>query len=118
MYKKLVEAFLSRDINVSKYREALRLLRECGLLEIVRRGGFPSVINNGSDLNAMAHEGSWSNGFQTAVNQLEYLEEYYANKVNPDGAKLVPTFGGAEIAEREGYLTKAELEKLNKGLKR
>jgi len=110
MYKKLIEQFLSRDTSVSDYREGVRLLKRSGFLEVLRRGGYPSIINNGSDLNAMAHEGSWSNGYQTAVNQLEYLEELYANKVNPNAPRVTPTFGGEKIAEREGYLTKEELK--------
>ena|SRR5688572_4730834 len=112
MYKQLVEKFLSKESNVADYREAVRLLRKCGLLDILRRGGFPSVINNGSDLNAMAHEGSWSNGYQTGINQLEHLEEFYANKNDTDKARRLPTFGGSAIATREGYLTKDEVKTL------
>jgi len=117
MYRLLVQKFLSKESNVAKYRQALALLRECGALEIIRRGGYPSVINNGSDLNAMAHEGSWANGFQTGINQLEYLEEYYANKADPQQARLTPTFGASEIARKEGYLSIEEITKLNKGKK-
>jgi hypothetical protein len=111
MYKNLVENYLSKDVNVSDYRQALQLLRRTGLLDILRRGGFPNITENGANLAAMAHEGSWSNGYQTAVNQLEYLEEFYANKTDPNAARVTPTFGAAKIAKSEGYLTEDELKK-------
>lgn len=111
MYKKLIENFLSKDTNVSDYREAMRILKRIGFLEILRRGGFPSVIDNGSNIASMAHEGSWSNGYQTALNQIEYVEEYYANKSDPNAPRITPTFGAATIAKREGYMNEEELKK-------
>lgn len=114
---KLLEDFFKIDRNVSDYRQALGLLRRSGFLDMVRRFGFPNVINSGSDLNAMAHEGSWSNGFQTGVNNIEFFEELYANKPNPAAARISPTFGGGEIAKKENYLSEEEIQKLrNKGV--
>lgn len=112
--KELIDEFLSKDVNVSDYRTAVNLLKRCGFLNLVRRLGLPSVIDNGSNLKAMAHEGSWSNGFQTGINNLEFFEKFYANrdKVNP---VVSPTFGGTKIALREGYLSKDEVEKIEQG---
>lgn len=119
MMKDLIEEFLSIDTKVSDYRTAVLLLRRSGFIDLVRRLGHPNVISNGSDLNAMAHEGSWSNGFQTGINQLEFFEKFYANKGSEGSAIINPTFGGAGIAKKEGYLSDKEIEKVqNKGDKK
>lgn len=110
-YKDLVEKFLSVDTNVTTYREALRLLKRCGFFDMLRRGGYPSVTENGSNIAAMAHEGSWSNGYQTAMSQVEHFEELYANKPDQSAPRVNPDFGGKKLAVREGYLTEEEIKK-------
>ena len=116
---KQIKEFMSKDTNVSDVRQAVLLLRRSGFLGLVRKLGFPSVINNGSDLNAMAHEGSWSNGFQTGLNQLENFEDLFVMKEIEGQHLTTPTFGGAAIAKREGYLSPQEIEKItDKGKKK
>lgn len=116
--KELIDDFLSKDTKVSDYRTALTYLKRSGFLDLIRRLGHPNVIDNGSNLNAMAHEGSWSNGFQTALNQLEFFEKFYANQII-ESPIINPTFGGAAIAKKEGYLSEKEIEKVtNKGDKK
>lgn len=113
--RKKIDEFLSKDIKVSQYRQGLELIKASGVLEVIKMLGVPSVINGGSDLNAMAHEGSWSNGYNSSLNQLEFFIDFHDK---PDGgakASINPTFGGAAIAKREGYLSEEELKKVQAG---
>lgn len=113
-----IKKFFTNEQKVADYRQAVHLLTRSGFLDLVRKFGFPSIIEQGKDLNAMAHEGSWSNGFQTAIHHVEHMEMLYANKPEQEKARLSPTFGGAAIAKKEGYLTSDELQKFIKGDKK
>lgn len=108
----LVSEFLKKESNVADLRQIVFLLKRSGLLEVIRKMGYPRVVSNGSDLNAMAHEGSWSNGFQTALNQIEYFEKYYTNKPDLSAATVKPSFGGKEVALKNQYLSDEDLKKL------
>ena len=109
--REIIDEFLSNDNKVSDFRTGIMLLKRSGFLDLVRRLGHPNVINNGSDIYAMAHEGSWSNGFQTGINQIEFFEKLYVLN-QTENPVINPTFGGETIAKREGYLSQKELDKV------
>ena len=69
-----LENFFKDDERVVKLRQAVRLLNEARVFDLLREMGVPAVVGHGENTQAMAHQGSWSNGFNTCLNEIEHFE--------------------------------------------
>lgn len=109
MIKKDIENFLKNEERVANYRLGLSQLKKSGIFELLRILGLPAVVGDGSNTAAQAHQGSWSNGFHTALHVLEDFIELH-DKNDPGTIRLTPDYGGTQAALKAGYLTKKDLE--------
>lgn len=98
---------LKNTEKVAQYREAMRLLRETGLFDILRRIGMPSIVDDGENLATMAGQAHYSNGYQTCLDHILYLERLFSVTRKVDQIP-VPMFNGLQQAVREGKLTSEE----------
>lgn len=113
MLRKIIDEFLNREDRVKKYKEGVQLLKEAGFLELLRKFGYPDIIDGGNNANAMAVQAARSHGFQNAVSHLEYFLEMYAYD-DKKKENVVPTFGAENIALKEKYLSPEDIEKLKR----
>lgn len=112
-----INKWFKQSSNVTDYREGLRLLERSGLFHLLRRAGIPTVVRDGSDAQAMAHQASWSNGYQTCLEHLQYLEIYFGPQEavkfpSPDFMGIADAIAKGDL--KEGDLTKEEKEFLEK----
>lgn len=113
MIIKIIDDFLEQGEKVVKYQQALKLLKEAGFLDLLRKFGYPNIIDGGNNPHAMAVEAARSHGFQNAVTHLEFFMEMYAFKNK--AKSLSPTFGAEHVLIKEKLMTKEELEKIKGG---
>lgn len=108
--KEYLARWYRSEAAVGKYGQALLALEDTGALNLLRRMGVPTLINNGSDVNATAAQAAWSNGYQTCLDHIETFvticESY--NKKPSDQTSIVPDFGGLREAVSKGDLTAKE----------
>lgn len=112
MLEKIIKEFLDQSTKVAKYREALQLLKEAGFLDLLRKFGYPDIIDSGNNPNAMAVQAARSHGFQSAVSHLEFFMEMYAFKNKNE--VVIPTFGADELLIKDKIYTKEELANLKR----
>jgi len=110
MIKKDIVEFLKNEERVSDYRLGLRQLQKSGVFQLLQILGLPAVVGDGSNREAMAHQGSWSNGFHTALHVLQDFIELH-DKDDPGSIQLTPDYGGTRAALNAGLLTPKDLEK-------
>lgn len=113
MLSKIINEFKEQGEKVSQYRQGLELLKKSGFIDLLRKFGYPNVIDSGNNPHAMATEAAVSHGYQKAVSHLEFFMEMYLLKAENKDVK--PTFGAEKIVLAEKYLTKEEIEKLKGG---
>ena len=113
MLAKIISDYLEQSHKVVKYQQALALLKEAGFLDLLRKFGYPSIIDSGNNPNAMAVEAARSHGFQNAVTHLEFFMEMYAFKAK--NKNISPTFGAEQVLIKEKIMTQDELDKLKGG---
>lgn len=111
MLRKIIDEFLNREDKIKKYREGVQLLKEAGFIDLLRKFGYPDIIDSGNNPHAMATQAARSHGFQNAVSHLEYFLEMYA--FSSDVKETIkPTFGATEIALKEKYLSEEDIKKI------
>lgn len=99
---------------VSALRTAIDEMNRYGIFNFLRSVGRPRVVNEGKDVNANAHQGSWSVGYNDALEDILHLEERYLARAE---VKNLPAMFGA-ASKLRGEFTEEELLKLNlKGIK-
>ncbi len=113
MIQKIISDYLENGEKVVKYQQALKLLKEAGFLDLLRKFGYPSIIDGGSNPNSMAVEAARSHGFQSAVSHIEFFMEMYAFKSK--GETITPNFGADQFVIKEKIMTQDELNKLKGG---
>jgi len=112
MITKIISDFLEQSDKVVKYQQALKLLKEAGFLDLLRKFGYPDIIDGGSNATAMAVQAARSHGFQNAVSHLEFFLEMYAFKKDNKG--MTATFGAENIVIKEKMMTEEELQRLKR----
>lgn len=115
MLRKIIDEFLEQGTKVAKYRQALQLLKESGFLDLLRKFGYPDIIDSGNNPNAMATQAARSHGFQNAVTHFEFFMELYALKKESDKT-VTPTFGAEKSLLKDNLMTQDEIDKI-KGTK-
>ncbi len=115
MLKKVITDFLEQGDKVAKYRQGLALLKEAGFLDLIRKFGYPDIIDSGNNPNAMAVQAARSHGFQNAVSHLEFFMEMYAFKDDKSNG-VTPSFGADKLLLKDKLMTQDELNKI-KGIK-
>jgi hypothetical protein len=107
--EELDEWFKSEE-RIADYLKGVELLERSGALKLLMRLGIPNLIAHGSDLNIMASQASWSNGYQTCLEQLKYFIRMFQPK--DEGVQRAmgePDFGGIQRALRQGDIRKEDL---------
>ena len=94
---------------VAALRTAIDEMNRYGVFNFLRSVGRPRVINEGKDPNASAHQGSWSAGYNDALEDIINLEEKFLARADVKG--LPAMFGAA--SKLRGEFTQEELLKLN-----
>lgn len=110
MLEKIIDEFLEQGDKVAKYRQALQLLKEAGFIELLRKFGYPQIIDSGNNPTAMAVEAGISHGYQRAVSHLEFFYEMYALKKKV--TEVRPSFGAEKILLKEKYLSEEDIRKI------
>ncbi len=110
MLKETIEDFFNNEDKVRKYRQGLGLMKEAGFFDLLRKLGYPNIIDSGNNPNAMAVEAAISHGYQRAVTYTEFFFEMYGLK--KQDAPLVPTFGAEKYLLKEKLMTKDEINKV------
>ena len=113
MLPKIIEDFLEQGDKVVKYQQAVKLLREAGFFDLVRKFGYPNIIDSGNNPYAMATEAGRSHGYQSAVTHFEFFMELYAFDKNKPNV-MVPTFGAESMILKDKKMTAEELSKITK----
>lgn len=114
MLRVIIDDFLNREDKIKKYKEGVQLLKESGFIELLRKFGYPDMIDQGNNPHAMAAQAARSHGFQNAVSHLEYFLELYAFN-NKKSEVVNPTFGAEDIVLKEKYMSKEDINKLKGG---
>lgn len=113
MLAKIISDYLEQSDKVVKYQQALKLLKEAGFIDLLRKFGYPDIVDGGNNPHAMAVQAARSHGFQNAISHLEFFMEMYAFK-NKNKAVL-PTFGAEQVLLKEKVMTAEEINKLKGG---
>lgn len=114
MSRDRVADFLKNEEQVALYREGLSLLKQSGVLDLLVWMGMPKIIAAGSDINIQASQASWSNGWQSAVENILHLEELYRSKLDSEDLNAPePTYTSMEDLIRKG-LKAEEINKVKK----
>ena len=50
MLRKIIDEFLNREDKIKKYREGVQLLKEAGFIDLLRKFGYPDIIDSGTIL--------------------------------------------------------------------
>lgn len=105
-----IDNWFKNEANVSKFAEGMSLVIASGVFPLLQRLGIPNVPAQGSNVQMMAHQASWSNGYQTSLEHLRYFMEIFmpAEKETSLGT---PDFGGMLDALARGDLRKEDLDK-------
>ena len=111
MIKKEIANWLNNQEAVALYRQGMSLIEKSGILSVLFRLGIPNLIHLGADANIMASQASWSNGYQTALEQLRYFEELFKGDAKHAVTAIEPDFGGLAEAVRRGDMTSEEAKK-------
>lgn len=107
--EELDEWFKSEE-RIADYVKAVELLERSGVLKMLMRLGIPNLIAHGSDLNVMASQASWSNGYQTCLEQLKYFVRMFQPKEESAVRGMgEPDFGGIQRALKQGDIRKEDL---------
>jgi len=114
MLRKIIDDFKSQGDKVAKYRQGLELLKQAGFLDLLRKFGYPDIIDNGNNANAMVVQAARSHGFQNAVSHLEFFMEMYLLEDEKD-KQVVPSFGADKLLLKEKLMTQDELSKIKGG---
>lgn len=111
MLKVLLDEFFANQDKQRKYGEALRLLTEIGMEDILRRLGEPQDIVNLAHphlMQILSHDHAKKQGWNEAVFAVFNIYDY-RDVLNE--AKESPDFGAKEQLRRQGY-TEKDLEQL------
>ena len=108
-----VEEFLKDPEKMEMYRDALALLQHSGMIDLLTWMGMPKVIAAGSDVQMMATQAAWSNGWQSAVENLVTFESTYRKLVEKPEPAPEPTYGSKDEAVLRGLMSAEELKKVN-----
>ncbi len=114
MLSKIIKDYLEQSDKVVKYQQALKLLKEAGFFDLIRKFGYPDIIDSGNNPYSMATQAARSHGFQNAVSHMEFFMEMYAFKKDA-GKKVDATFGAEGSLLKDKLMTKEELNKLRGG---
>lgn len=105
-----IDTFLENEKALELYSEGLRLLRQSGIIDLMRRIGIPKMMY-AENSSSMAHQGAWANGYQSAIENLVYFKEMFTEEAADRISKLgPPDYSGVELALKRGYLNKEDLE--------
>lgn len=112
--KRKLKEFFKNEEKIAALRSGLNELHRSGVFNLLRELGVPAVVGNGSDVNAMAHQGSFSCGFNTCIYELENFEILHDVEVIEGKEKLSMDFGGTKKALKDGLLRPEDLKKKGK----
>lgn len=111
MILKDIALWLKEEGRVADYREGLHRLQLSGIFDLLRRLGAPQIQNFGESLNASAAEAHRAAGYNQALNDLVYFEEYYRGNQEKIDKLGPPDFGGEEIALKRGDLKESDIKR-------
>lgn len=113
MTKPLIQKILKDPGLLSKYSEAVQVLRVIGFFDWMMDKARPQIVASGSDVQVMATQAARSAGYFEALEDIIHFEEQYIAPYQTAGREeLIATYGGVEIALKEGFITKEEANDL------
>ena len=112
-FERQLKEWFDNEQNIGRYKEGIALLEASGIFPLLQRNGIPALHYLGSDKNVMASQASWSNGYQSALENLrDFITQFEPQDTNKmQEAVGSPDFGGDALALQRGDLTKDEVKK-------
>jgi len=98
---------------IGEHINAVRSLSVSGILEFLKARAEPSIIGQGTDVQAMATQAARSVGYNEAIRDILYFRELY---IDPEKVNELPRdYGGNQIALASGLLTEEEIDAIRTG---
>lgn len=111
MIDKLIEIIRKNNAFNSEYTSALSSLWRIHVIEFLREKGRPRVISLGKDVQVMATQAAYSAGYNDCLDDLTNFIERFVEKPLV-AQKLVPDYGGLDLAVERGDLDQEEAREL------
>lgn len=99
--------FLESEKKMALYRKGIELLKESGIIDLLRTFARPYSVDGGANPNRAVYMAAVAEGAQKTLDDLVYFEPLYA-KVNLPKGQVRPLFGARGIALQRGYLTEED----------
>lgn len=112
-----IAQFLKNPEQMADYRAGVALLQKSGVLDLLILLGIPKLVAEGSNANIQITQAAWANGWHSAMDCLEDLENRYQHLISEPQEMPLPSYSNMDMLIKQG-LTKKELqlvkgEKLN-----
>ena len=115
--ERLLKELQTNSHRLLQYSQGLELMRQSGVLELMKLLYRPKVILHGnSQQESMAISGAYSAGAIDVLGVLENFRELYLETISPHSQPAV-SFNSVEFAVSRGNLTKEEADAIRNGRK-
>jgi hypothetical protein len=110
-----IQVLLGDQGREDLYLDGLRKLFDSGVITALRAIGRPQRVARGTSLETMASEGSYSAGFNDAIDCLLYFKELYLDRSKPEFSMPRLGFGALEELLARGDISKDESDAIKRG---
>lgn len=111
-----LERFKNDQTANRLYIDGKNLLKQSGILNILRQFGRPYAIQSGSNVYQSAYAAAHSEGYNKALDDILYFEEQYLQDMS-NQRPVKADFGGLGLALARGDLTLEDINGKLKGAK-
>lgn len=103
---------LMNPLALSEYEKAVYALIEIGFIDYLKERAVPVINGLGENTQGLATQAARSAGYFEAINDLVNFKKQHATVTA--ASELPMDYGGFSAAEKAGYLSPQEIEKLKK----